>query len=105
MFTKTEEIRIETSTICNYNCLVCPRGSLKRKQETMSNELFDLILSKKNKELPYIKNLTISGFGEFSIDKAWKYKIKKASILFDKIHIITNLSLLNESDLIICLKG
>jgi hypothetical protein len=99
MFTKTEEIRIETSTICNYNCLVCPRDSLKRKKEIMSNDLFDLILSKKKDELPHIKKLTISGFGEFSIDKDWKYKIKKASILFDKIHIITNLSLLSEPDL------
>lgn len=104
MFTKTTEVRIETSTTCNYNCIICPHISLTRKKETMNNNLFDLIISKILKEIPYIKHLTISGFGEFSTDKEWKYKLKKAKENFNIIHVITNLSLLNKEDIDFILK-
>ena len=65
----------------------------------MSNELFDTIIKKTTDELPRIEHLTISGFGEFSTDKAWKYKIEKGASCFKKLHIITNLSLFNLPDL------
>jgi hypothetical protein len=99
MFTTTQEIRIEPSTLCNYNCIVCPRNTFVRKKEVMPNELFDIILDKTVKELPSIEHLTISGFGEFATDREWRYKIKKGASLFKKLHIITNLSLLSIQDL------
>ncbi|MBN2439814.1 MAG: SPASM domain-containing protein [Spirochaetales bacterium] len=99
MFTATHEIRIETSTLCNYHCIVCPRDRFVRKREVMSNELFDSILEKTIADLPHIEHLTISGFGEFATDKSWKYKIEKGASLFKKVHIITNLSLFDFQDL------
>ena len=99
MYTTTQELRIEPSTICNYHCTVCPRERFRRKREIMSNELFDLILQKAELELPHIKHLTISGFGEFSADKSWKYKIKKGAGCYETLHVITNLSLPGFSDL------
>ena len=99
MFTTTHEIRIETSTLCNYHCKVCPRDSFIRKREVMPNTLFDRIMEKTLEELPHIEHLTISGFGEFSTDKAWQYKIKKGASCFKKLNIITNLSLFDFPDL------
>lgn len=99
MFTTTHEIRIEPSTLCNYHCIVCPRESFTRKREVMQDELFDTILEKTKTELPCIKHLTISGFGEFATDKSWRYKIEKGARYFHALHVITNLSLLDFKDL------
>lgn len=59
----------------------------------MTDELFDIIIEKTNTELPHIKHLTISGFGEFTADKSWRYKIEKGARSFKGVHVITNLSL------------
>jgi len=99
MLTNTDELRIETSTLCNYSCVMCPRDQLKRQKTTMSNQLFDLITDKARMELKHIRSITISGFGEFATDPDWRYKIEKSASLFDRLHVITNLSLLGISDL------
>ena len=103
MFTQTNEIRIETSTICNYHCLMCARDTFRRKQEIMSNSLFDSIVAKTKRELPHINIATVSGFGEFSIDPEWRHKIVTAAKNFERIHIVTNISLLNEKDILFLL--
>jgi len=99
MFTKTNEIRIETSTICNYRCQICARDTFRRKQEIISNQLFDSIVAKAHCELPHVNIATISGFGEFSADPQWRHKILIVSKNFERIHIVTNISLLNQEDL------
>ena len=99
MFTSTREIRIETSTVCNYNCTVCPRDSFVRNKEIMPQHLFEDIIGKCRKELPEINTITISGFGEFSADKCWRNKIIYAEQFFDKINILSNMSLLSRTDL------
>jgi hypothetical protein len=99
MLTKTREIRVETSTCCNYNCIICPRDSFKRKKEVMSQELFEHIVDTCLSELPHIDTITISGFGEFSTDPAWREKISHAESRFDQINILTNMSLLSFEDI------
>jgi len=103
MFTQTNEIRIETSTICNYRCLMCARDTFCRKQEIMPNSLFDSIIAKTRRELPHIRIATVSGFGEFSTDPQWRRKVVTAANNFERIHIVTNISLLDEKDLLFLL--
>lgn len=69
----------------------------------MSNELFDDIIQKTRTELPYIENITLSGFGEFSFDPDWRYKVSECSEYFKTVHIVTNASLLTKDDLMFLL--
>ncbi len=103
MFTRTNEIRIETSTICNYHCLMCARDTFCRKKEIMSNSLFDSIIARTKRELPHIRIATVSGFGEFSTDPRWRHKILTASDNFEKLHMVTNMSLLDKEDILFLL--
>ena len=98
MLTKTNELRIETSTVCNYHCQMCARDTFRRKWEVMPNALFDRIVTQTAAELPHIKTATLSGFGEFSTDPEWRHKLERAAQLFERIHIVTNLSLLQRDD-------
>lgn len=99
MFTSSKEIRIETSTCCNYNCIMCPRNSFVRKKEIMPYRLFESIILACRKELPEIDSLTISGFGEFATDPGWKEKLELGRHHFSRINILTNLSLIPTEDL------
>lgn len=91
---RSREARIETTTICNYNCIMCPRELLKRKQETMSLENFEIILNKL-KSYSWIDLITLSGYGEPFTDKTIMEKIKMTKERGYKIHIVTNGSLIN----------
>lgn len=99
MMTDTAEIRLETSTACNFNCVVCARDALTRKPAFMPGPLFDAIVDKVRRELPSVSVITLSGFGEFSLDPDWRRKVAYAHDRFDKIHIVTNLSVLDHDDL------
>jgi MoaA/NifB/PqqE/SkfB family radical SAM enzyme len=91
----TNEVRIETCTLCNYACIFCPHSTkFKRKKEVMSLDTFRFIVDKIKDELPDITDLTISGFGEAFLDKTILEKIKYARDLDYKVHVLTNGSLL-----------
>jgi len=93
----TNEVRIETSTICNYRCKFCPYAyNFHRKKEIMSFELFRLLAHKVKFEAPRITDLTISGFGEAFLDESIMKKIECAKKLGYNIHILTNGSLLTK---------
>lgn len=98
-FTSSNEIRIETSTHCNYSCIMCPRNLFEREKENMSSALFEQIIKKAKDEVGHLNTLTFSGFGEFSMDPNWKEKVKLASSSFKNVHILTNASLLTFSDI------
>ena len=99
MRTTSAEARIETSTVCDFSCLMCPRESLTRRREVMDDELFDAIARTIKREMPGVRALTISGFGEFAADPGWRHKVREASTLFETLHLLTNLSLLELPDL------
>lgn len=65
----------------------------------MNYELFSSIVGKVNQELPEIRTITVSGFGEFASDPGWRKKIDLAAKRFDKVHVLTTLSLLNDDDI------
>ncbi|KKK94299.1 hypothetical protein LCGC14_2684260, partial [marine sediment metagenome] len=92
------EVRIETSTQCNYACVFCPHStSFNRKKQIMSFETFKFILDKIKIETPQINHCTISGFGEAFLDKTIMKKIEYARGQDYKVHILTNGSLLSKS--------
>lgn len=94
--TTTNEVRIEISTECNYQCIFCPHSlSLNRKKEIMSNDMFFELLTKVNKEAPQITDLTLSGLGEATLDKDLVKKIEYAKHLNYNIHILTNGSIIS----------
>lgn len=103
MLTKTNEVRIETCTLCNYNCLMCPRDSFKRSKKIMDLDLFKFIINRILESPLNIELVTLSGFGEFSLDPTRKEKIKLIKKNFKDIHIVTNLSNFNLEDMQILL--
>ena len=91
------EVRIKTSTKCNYKCSFCPHStSFTRKKQIMSFKTFQLILDKVKVEAPFITDCTISGFGEAFLDKTIMKKIEYARGQDYKVHILTNGSLLSK---------
>jgi hypothetical protein len=94
----SSEIRGEPATICNYSCLMCPRGKLVRHREIMPNELFEQIVRQAKTEVPHLEICTVSGYGEFAVDPDWKRKLFVAAALFPRVHVVTNLSLIQSED-------
>ena len=90
------EVRIETSTICNYHCKFCPHGtaSFTRKKEIMSYEMFTAIVDKLP---PHITDITLSGFNEAFLDQTILPKIGYAKNKGKSVHVLTNGSLLNKT--------
>jgi len=98
MTTPTREIRIETSTVCNYRCVMCAHPSLTRRREVMSDELFARIIEMARVELPRLELCTVSGFGELAADPRWQHKLALARSVFHRLHLVTNLSLVRDEE-------
>jgi wyosine [tRNA(Phe)-imidazoG37] synthetase (radical SAM superfamily) len=92
MIPESNELRLEVTTKCNYNCIICPREKLTRKKETMSYELFKHIFDKINSETSQYDTLTFPGLGEPLLDKTIDDKI-----IYAKKHNYTVLMLTNGS--------
>lgn len=94
MIPKSSEIRFETTTKCNYNCIICARDKFQRKIETMPlggfKNLFDKILS----ETSQYNTVTFSGFGEPLLDETLNDKIKYVKSKGFDVLILSNASLL-----------
>ncbi len=94
MIPKSNEIRFETTTKCNYNCIICPRDKLTRKRETMPLNRFKYLLDKVISETSQYDTVTFSGFGEPLLDPTLDEKIKLASNHGFNVLILSNGSLL-----------
>lgn len=99
MLTTSKEIRVETSTRCNYNCTICPRDSFERNKEVMSNDLFFKVLEHTLVANTNFEIITFSGFGEFSLDPGWKDKVQYAKERFKKVIVLSNLSVFKTEDI------
>lgn len=97
MIPKSNELRFEVTTKCNYNCIICPREKLTRKKETMSFELFRILFDKINRETEQYNVLTFPGMGEPLLDKSLHEKIEYAKKKKFQVLILTNASLLSVS--------
>ncbi len=72
MIPSSSEVRIEVSTKCNYNCVICARDTLTRAKEIMPTERFKYYVNKIIKETDQYDTLTFSGFGEPLMDNGKK---------------------------------
>lgn len=90
MIPKSNEIRFEVSTRCNYNCIICPREKLTRKKETMSLKLFKELFDKIRKESGQYDTLTFPGMGEPLIDRSLGKKIEYAKKKNFTVLMLTN---------------
>lgn len=95
MIPKSNELRIEVTTRCNYNCIICPREKLTRKIETMNLDLFKFILDKILNETSQYNTLTFPGMGEPLLDESLDDKIRYAKSNGLLILILTNGSMLS----------
>ena len=94
MIPTNNELRIEVTTKCNYNCNICPRERLTRAMETMDFELFKYIFDRINTETSQYNTLTFPGMGEPLLDEAIDDKIIYAKKHNYNILMLTNGSLL-----------
>lgn len=92
---QNKELRIETTTKCNYDCVMCPRELLTRKLETMSLETF-IFLMDKVKKYDFITLVTLSGYGEAFMDPTLFEKMAIIKERGYKLHLLTTGSLLTE---------
>jgi len=85
-------LQIEPSNKCNLKCVMCPRNEHIFKEGNMKLEQFKKIINE-NKQL---KQITLSGYGEPTINLALEDMIKYAKSKKINVEIITNGTLLNE---------
>lgn len=87
------EVRIETTSFCNANCIICPRDKLTRPKTTMGLDHF-CNLVKQAHDLG-AKTISLFGYGEPLLDKTLVTKIKICSIAGFETYLSTNASLLS----------
>ena len=94
MIPESNELRLEVTTKCNYDCIICPRDKLTRDIETMGIDLFKDIFDKINSETSQYNTLTFPGLGEPLLDESLDDKIIYAKERNYSVLILTNGSLL-----------
>lgn len=100
---KSREVRIETATSCNYNCIMCPREIMTRTKQVMSMEVF-LQMLEKLKSHRHIELITFAGFGESFLDNTLLEKILEVKSRGYKVHLITTGVTLNQTSIdILCI--
>lgn len=87
---------IETSSICNARCLVCPYVNMKRKKQVMDEKTFETIIKRIKKERMPINKVFLSGMGEPLIDKGLIERIRTLKKMGLWIRLYTNASLLTQ---------
>jgi len=87
------EVRIESTSHCNFHCIICPRDELTRPRTTMPLEHFKKLV-REAKELG-AELISIFGFGEPLMDRGLAEKVQFCTDLGLDTFITTNGSLLN----------
>ncbi|MFH1802101.1 MAG: radical SAM protein [archaeon] len=100
-FTRTHSpriLQIENTNLCNARCIMCPHSTMKRGKRIMSLDNFKKIVDEVLTNYKEIKIVTITGFGEPTMDKTLVDKIKYINDEYPKvkIDIFTNGGLLSK---------
>ena len=90
MIPKNNEIRMEVSTLCNYNCSICPREILRRSRSVMSTELFTRLLDRILRCSSQYEYVTFSGMGEPFLDPNLLTKVAIARERGLRVLMLTN---------------
>lgn len=85
---------IETSSICNAACLMCPYQSMVRSKKIMDDQVFDKITERLRKENIPINKVFLSGMGEPLADGKIIERIKALKKMGYLVKLYTNASLL-----------
>lgn len=88
-------LTIETTNICNLDCIICPRKEMKRKLGTISIENFTMIIDRISE---YNSSVMLHFCGEPLLDKQIFEKIKYCQNKNIKSCISTNTTLLNNEN-------
>ena len=99
MLTTSNEIRFETTTKCNFNCIICNNDKMTREKETMSLENFKFLIDKILDNTKQFICVSFAGIGEPLIDETLEDKVKYISDKGLKTSIVTNASLLDNDRL------
>jgi len=94
MLPQNNEIRIEPTNLCQYNCSICLNDKLKRKKEIMSFDLFKLLIDKIKIATDQYDTLTFAGIGEGLINPELTRMVEYASNLGYKTLLVSNGDLL-----------
>lgn len=94
-------IMIETTNICNAKCDFCANPNLKRKKMVMSDEIFNLIISKIKNEEIVVEKLILHLNGEPFTDRKLIDRIKRLKQEFPNapIWFTTNFNLPNREQI------
>lgn len=93
----SKEARIEVTTRCNFNCIICPHDKLKRKPQTMNYKTFLQVLDRIQGK--GYETLTFSGIGEPLLDTGLSGKIWAAKDRGYRTLLLTNGSWLFPNEL------
>lgn len=96
---KTEHITIETTNICNANCIFCPREKYNLKPENMTIELWKKIIDELATHNYTHLKIDTQGFGEPFLDKYLMKRILYARERIPSVSFFTssNCTLMNPS--------
>lgn len=94
MIPRSDEVRFEVTTKCNYDCIICPREKMTRPKVTMSLGLFKRLFDKIRQETSQYRVLTFPGMGEPLLDPTLEKKIEYAKGKGFRVLMLTNGSLL-----------
>ncbi len=94
MLPKNSDIRFEVSTLCQYKCVFCMNGNLKRSRQTMGMALFKTLIDKILAETSQYKSVSFAGIGEPLLDYGLYEKVKYATEKGFETRLVTNGALL-----------
>jgi len=85
---------IETSSICNARCVMCPFPAMQRSKKVMTQDTFEKIVAQVKKERLRINKVFFSGLGEPLVDPKIISRLKVFKDLGFRVKLYTNASLL-----------
>lgn len=74
MIPENNDVRFETSTLCNYRCTICPQEKLRRIRTVMPTELFSMLLDRIKEATDQYEAVTFAGMGEPLLDPEFPEK-------------------------------
>lgn len=91
-------IIIETTNLCNAQCVMCPHTTMKRPKQIMTENTFNIIIDKLTQENIKPQVFILNGFGEPLTDPTIFSRIQKIKTTFpdSKIKLYSNLNLANK---------
>lgn len=98
MIPKSDDIRFELTTLCNYDCIICPREQLRRPKTVMSTPMFSRLLDAVLAGTDQYRLLTFAGLGEPMLDPDFLDKVRVGREAGLEVLLLTNGSRLTEEN-------